>query len=223
MMNTRAIDIRTGLRAAVAVALASAVAHVFGLQRSYWVIMVAVVVLTETWGASVQKAVQRVTATAAGCVIGWQVQRLAGNAEWVQVLMLLLCVFIAIYFRGYSYAWMMFFITIYVVFLFSLLGEWDVAIAILRLKDTIIGSAVAVAATVIVRPARPNQLRSDLMALWTCAQAQLAAVLSVLAPVDADGHDAAACRDNLYRTVETLQAHLAVSPYENILRPLAVR
>jgi len=222
-VNTQSIDIRTSLRAAVAVALASGVAHVFALGRSYWVIMVAVVVLAETWGASIQRAVQRVGATAAGCVVGWAVQRLAGNAQWVQVIMMLACIFLATYFRGYSYPWMMFFITVYVVFLFSLLGEWRLSIAVLRLEDTIVGGAVAIASTLIVPPPRADQLRADLAALWKCSQNQLAASLAIITPVEASGAGVEACRDNLYQTVETLRAHVAISPYENILRPRAVR
>ena len=222
-MNTLSIDLRTSLRAAVAVAMASGVVHLLSLQRAYWAIMVAVVVLAETWGSSIQKAVQRVAATTAGCIVGWGVQRLAGSAQWVQVGLLLVCIFLAIYFRGYSYSWMMFWITIYVVFLFSLLHEWSVKIALLRLEDTIIGGLVAIAATFIVPPARANQLRTDLADLWRCSQAQLASALAAIVPLDAGEKEVEACRDNLYSSVETLRAHAAVAPYENILRPLAVR
>lgn len=221
-MSTLEIDVRTSLRAAVAVALATGVAYLFSLQRSYWVITVAVVVLAETWGASIQKALQRVMATAAGCIIGWGVARLAGTSEWVAIGLLLVCVFLAIYHRGYSYPWMMFWITIYVVFLFSLLGEWNARIAYLRLIDTLIGGCVAIVATVIIRPAKANQLHDDLVSIWSCAHAQLAASLATLVPIATAADQAERCSENLYQEVEALRAHVALAPYENILRPRTV-
>jgi hypothetical protein len=62
--------ISLGVRGALATVLASLVARALRLDRPYWVELTAVVLVNETWRESMQKGVERVLATALGCVVG---------------------------------------------------------------------------------------------------------------------------------------------------------
>jgi hypothetical protein len=52
MVNT---STKIAIQAAVAVALAVLVSHVFELNRSYWAILTAMVLISQTWGESLKK------------------------------------------------------------------------------------------------------------------------------------------------------------------------
>ena len=82
--------------------------------------------------------------TAVGCVAAWGLH-CAGLRRtappWSRLL--LGAVFFAAYFRTGSYAWMTFFVTVYVVFLFALLGQPTLPLMIIRGFQTLIGCAVA--------------------------------------------------------------------------------
>jgi uncharacterized membrane protein YccC len=145
------------VRAAVAAAAAIFVSHVLLLERSYWSVLVAVVVLNETWGASLERALQRTAMTVLGCLAGWFLHSLAAPSEAAQLVLLFVSIFLALYFRGASvgkksYSWMMFFVSLYVVFLYAVIGKWSTSVVITRLYDTVIGAGIALAACLVILP-----------------------------------------------------------------------
>ena len=91
-------------------------------------ILIAVVVVNDTWGSSLRKTWQRIGMTGAGCIAGWALHYISeGHLSWERAL-LLLAVFFAAFFRKSSYPWMTFFITVYVAFLITVLGQWSVSL-----------------------------------------------------------------------------------------------
>ena len=58
---------KMAIRAAVAALGAVVVAQLLELPRAYWVVTAAVVLITETWGDSIRKVLQRLGMTALGC------------------------------------------------------------------------------------------------------------------------------------------------------------
>ena len=58
--------------------------------------------------------------------------------------------FLAAFFRPVSYPKMVLFVTVYVSFLFSLLGQWTLHVLVLRIIDTGIGGALAVAGALLL-------------------------------------------------------------------------
>jgi uncharacterized membrane protein YccC len=144
---------RTGARTALAALLAVTIALLFALPRAYWAILTAVVLVSETWQESAKKAFQRVGMTAFGCAIAFALHLPTRNLPHVELALMFLFVYLAVYFRNASYPLMTFFITLYVAFLFSVLGEWTLQILVVRIYETSIGGATALAAAFIVRKA----------------------------------------------------------------------
>jgi len=133
-----------GLRAAAAALLAALAAWGMGLPRPYWVELTAVVLVDETVGDSARKAKQRLTMTALGCPLGWLLARTIGANHDLLVAMLFLFIFLAVYVRPISVPLLVFFISVYVVFLFAVLGQWTATLTWARLLDTAVGCAIAV-------------------------------------------------------------------------------
>lgn len=204
------------VRAAVAASAAIFVSHRLMLERSYWSVLVAVVVLSETWGASLERALQRTAMTALGCLAGWGLHSLASRSEAAQVALLSVSIFFALYFRGASvgkksYSWMMFFVSLYVVFLYAVIGKWSASIVIERLFDTAVGAAVAMAAClVILPPAARTALEQQLARLRDrCRES--------FEQLPDSGKPAAA--DDLLRELERMRNSLFAVRYEFIFEP----
>jgi uncharacterized membrane protein YccC len=147
--------VRTGLRTAVAALLAVAIASVFALPRAYWAILTAVVLVSETWRESAKKAFQRVGMTILGCIIAWALHFPTAHLPHVTLGLMFLFVYLAVHFRTASYPLMTFFITLYVAFLFAVLGQWTLQILAVRIYETAIGGGTALVAAFLVRPLKP--------------------------------------------------------------------
>jgi uncharacterized membrane protein YccC len=148
---------RTGARAAVAALLAVAIACLFMLPRAYWAILTAVVLVAETWRESAKKAFQRVGMTVLGCGIAFALHFPTAHLPHVTLGLMFLFVYLAVYFRTASYPLMTFFITLYVAFLFSVLGEWTPQILLVRIYETAIGGGTALLAAGLVRGKRSSE------------------------------------------------------------------
>jgi uncharacterized membrane protein YgaE (UPF0421/DUF939 family) len=112
-------------RAAVAAALAEIVTWLIALPRSYWAVLVAVLLVNETWGESIRMALQRFGMTALGSAAGLLLHLLLAGHPRVEEVLLFAGVFFAVSFRqapsGGSYPWMIFFLSVYVIFFFAAL------------------------------------------------------------------------------------------------------
>ena len=203
---------RMAARAAVAAALSLAVGHALSVPRAYWGVLVAVVLVNETWGESIRMAVERLGMTAAGCLVGALLHGIASGHPRVEWALLVVCVFFAVYFRkvpaGGSYPWMIFFVTVYVVFLFAVVGAERLgALLLVRVYATALGCATALLASLIIRPrAAGQQLEDELRALQGACRAL----------IEASSDDAAAATGLLQR-VAALRARLGSSAYESVL------
>jgi uncharacterized membrane protein YccC len=142
---------RTGARTAVAALLAVTIAYLFMLPRAYWAILAAVVLVSETWRESAKKAFQRVGMTVLGCALAFGLHFPTAHLPHVTLGLMFVFVYLAVYFRVASYPLMTFFITLYVAFLFAVLGEWTVRILVVRIYETAIGGTTALVAAGLVR------------------------------------------------------------------------
>lgn len=151
MVNT---STKIAIQAAVAVALAVMVSHLFQLERSYWAILTAMVLISQTWGESLKKAIERVLMTIVGGVAGTILFFLIGGHVYWELFFLSLSVFFMIYFWDISYLVTVFFVTMYVVFLFAELNGWSFSMLAARVYETAIGAAIAIFTTAFVFPVR---------------------------------------------------------------------
>lgn len=143
---------RIAIQAAVAVTLAVLVSHLFELNRSYWAILTAMVLISQTWGESLKKAIERVLMTIVGGLAGTFLYFWIGHHIQWELFFLMVSVFFMMYFWDISYQITVFFVTMYVVFLFAELSSWSFAMLAARVYETIIGSGIAIFTSAFVLP-----------------------------------------------------------------------
>jgi uncharacterized membrane protein YccC len=145
-------------RQAVQVAVAGTLAIIIGRQvsetRYYWALIAAFIAFTGTATRSETfiKAGNRVLGTLLGLGAGVGLVHLtAGHTMWVLVAIIasMSCGF---YLVNVSYACMIFFVTIMVSQLYSVLHEFSADLLVLRLEETAVGAAIGIAVALLVLP-----------------------------------------------------------------------
>jgi uncharacterized membrane protein YccC len=144
---------RQAIQLSVAGALAIVLGEFLSPQRWYWAVLATFVVFlgTSSSGETRNKAWSRVLGTALGIAAGIAVTYpVRGHAD-VAFILLLLCLFAAVYTFRLSYAAMIFFLTIVLSLLYVLLGFFSDRLLLLRFEETALGAALGgVAATLLL-------------------------------------------------------------------------
>ncbi|HEX5496554.1 MAG TPA: FUSC family protein, partial [Mycobacteriales bacterium] len=145
-------------RQAIQVALAGSLAILIGRQvsatRYYWAVIAAFVAFTGTATRSETfvKATNRVVGTLTGLVAAIGLANLtAGHVRWV-LAVILASMFCGFYLLRVSYAYMIFFVTIMVGQLYSVLHVFSAELLVLRLEETAIGAGVGITVALLVTP-----------------------------------------------------------------------
>ncbi|HEX3828110.1 MAG TPA: FUSC family protein [Sporichthyaceae bacterium] len=151
-------------RAAIQMTLAVGGAVVAGsalsTQRYYWAVIAAFITFTgaNTSGEQVRKALWRVLGTLIGVVIGSVAVDAVGENTYASIVVILAALFVGIYLMRISYAFLVVGITVTVSQLYLDLGEFSDSLLLLRLAETTIGAAVAIAVVVLVLPLRTHRV-----------------------------------------------------------------
>ena len=142
---------QTAIRAAVAVA--SAVGSVVSEGRFYWAVLAVFVTFmgTNNSGEQVIKAIHRVGGTIAGVLIGSLLANAIGHSTW-SLVVIIGALGLGVYFFKVSFATFVIALTVALAQLYSQLGEYSNHLLGLRLEETAIGGAVAVAAAIWIFP-----------------------------------------------------------------------
>ncbi len=145
-------------RQAVQVAVAGALAIVFGRMldpyRYYWAVIAAFVAFagTGTRSETTLKAINRVIGTVVGLFVGILLAHATmGHTMWT-VAVIVLSMATGFYLVRVSYAYMIFFVTIMVAQLYSVLHEFSDELLVLRLEETALGGAIGIAVGLLVTP-----------------------------------------------------------------------
>jgi hypothetical protein len=145
-------------RQAIQVALATALAIIAGDalsgSRYYWAAIAAFVAFTgtSTTAETLGKAASRVVGTLVGLVVAVLAAEATAGHTSVAIVVILVCVGLGFYLNKVSYALMIFFITVMIAQLYSLLHEFSTGLLVLRLEETAVGAAIGVAVTLLVLP-----------------------------------------------------------------------
>jgi len=215
-------------RQAVQVALAGGLAIVLGSllsqQRYYWAVLAAFLAFTGTATRSETaiKAVNRVVGTLVGLFASIWVASLTVGSTSLVLITILLCMFFGFYLIKVSYAFMIFFITIMVGQLYSVLNEFSDGLLVLRLEETAIGAAVGILVALLVAPVSTRDtVRAARATLLNSLADMLAAVTRRVDPTVEVPDDEAETTDldGLARTVENAlrQLNLVAAP---LTRPM---
>ncbi len=213
------------LRGALAAGIAITITTFLSLERPYWVIMIAVVLVNQTTGQSLRRSGERMLATLAGLTVGWALEWLTASHRLAETGILMAAVFFAVFFRQSwgrgSYLWMTFFISLYVVFLFAMLGEWTPKLFLFRVADTGLGAGAALLATFAVpSPGSRARLHKEAAELWKSCRTELVDALDrfgTAGALDRQPHTA------FLLQLDTLRSRAEEALYETFLRPQARR
>jgi MFS family permease len=145
---------RQAIQVAVAGGLAIVLGRLLSEQRYYWAVLAAFIAFTGTATRSETfiKAGNRVVGTLVGLFASIWVANLTAGSTPLVLITIVLSMFLGFYLVKVSYAFMIFFITIMVGQLYSVLHEFSDALLLLRLEETAIGAAVGILVALFVVP-----------------------------------------------------------------------
>ncbi|WP_367608408.1 FUSC family protein [Legionella sp. W05-934-2] len=134
---------RLAFQSAIAVMIATGLGEFLPVDKGYWVTLTAMALSVQTWGESLKKAVERVLMTILGGTIGTFLYVFLPSDTYVLFGMSMVFIFFAVYMNQINHQLNVLFITAFVVFLFALVADWNIALLGYRIIDTLIGAAIA--------------------------------------------------------------------------------
>ncbi len=145
---------RQALQVGLAAALAIVAGSALDSQRYYWAVIAAFVAFTGT--TTVAETTRKATSRLAGTLIGLGfsivlAEATAGHTT-LALVVILVSLFLGFYLQRLSYGAMIFFITIMIGQLYSLLNEFSSGLLVLRLQETAIGAAIGIAVSLLLLP-----------------------------------------------------------------------
>ncbi|HSU74418.1 MAG TPA: FUSC family protein [Terrabacter sp.] len=145
---------RQAVQAALAAALAILVGELISAQRYYWAVIAAFIAFTgaSNAGETFRRSIARVAGTMAGLVGAIALAHVTTGHPIAVLTALFACIFLAFYVQRLSYAAMIFFITLLLGQMYTLLNTFTDAVLVLRLEETAAGAAIGVAVSVLVLP-----------------------------------------------------------------------
>ncbi len=150
----RAMTTRQAVQVAVAGGLAIMAGREVSATRYYWAVIAAFIMFTGTGSRSETfvKGFNRVLGTLAGLFVSIWVAHLTTGHTWLILTAVIGSVFCGFYLLRLSYAYMIFFITIMVGQLYTVLHRFSDGIMVLRLEETVIGAVIGFAVAMVVVP-----------------------------------------------------------------------
>jgi Fusaric acid resistance protein-like len=147
----RSIIFRHALRLAVASTIAIAVYKFFRLEHGYWLIITVLVIVKPIFADTRKRALERILGSVAGGILALIIAMLIQN---IVVLDILLTLFSALAFSHVrtNYGFYALFLTPFVVLMIDTVIPGDWKIALIRILDTILGGAIALTVSYLLRP-----------------------------------------------------------------------
>ena len=105
---------------------------------------------TNSWGETLTKGWQRLLGTVLGVPCGMLVATLVSGNAVVSLVLIFVCLFCAFYFMTVTYSLMIFWFTTMLALLYGLLGQFTVAVLLLRIEETAIGAVIGVIMVAVV-------------------------------------------------------------------------
>lgn len=151
---------RAAIQLGVAVGAAIAVGDLLSGPGFYWAAIAAFVTVmgASNNGEQVCKALFRIAGTLAGIVVGSLLVTAVGHHPYWSIVVIPASLFFGLYLNWISYASMVIGITVAVSQLHEQLGEFSHPLLLLRLEETALGTAVAMAVVNLVLPLRTRRV-----------------------------------------------------------------
>ncbi len=188
------LQIRPGVQAALATALAIAGGELVSPSRWYWAVFAAFVLFqgTRSRGESVAKAWQMMLGTLAGVLAGVLLATVLGGHVLLSMAAVVAAVFLALFASTAAYGVMTFWITIILGLVFGMLGYFPPELLLLRLKETAVGAAAGIViAWVVLARRTPDLVRASAAAFLRAMGAVIEAATRTLRGMPGDEQVAA--------------------------------
>lgn len=143
-------------QAAISIAIAEWITYVLQLERGYWVTITAMALTMQTWGDSLKRSLERVSMTILGGCFGTVLYWVVPSNQLLILLIMLVFVFFTVYFFTIYHLIAIFNLTGFVVFLFALLGNWNLTLLCDRIVDTAIGAGIVLIVSRFFLPVKRN-------------------------------------------------------------------
>ncbi|WP_010299638.1 FUSC family protein, partial [Streptomyces sp. SA3_actF] len=167
------LSTRQAFQAACAGGLAIVVGKAISEQRYYWAVIAAFVAFTGTATRSetVIKAGHRVLGTLLGIIAGIGLAHLTTGHSLLALTLIVVSMSVGFYLVKVSYAYMIFFVTIMVAQMYTLLHEFSAELLLLRLEETAAGALVGILVSLLFLPTSTrdtvNSARAELFGALT--------------------------------------------------------
>jgi uncharacterized membrane protein YccC len=151
---------RNAVQMGIAAGAAIALGDVVSPQRFYWAVLAAFITFmgAHNAGEQVRKALFRVGGTVVGIGVGSLLVTAVGHHTYWSIAVILVSLFLGLYLVRISYVFLTLAITVTVSQLYQQLGEFTNALLLVRLEETVLGSAVAIVVVMLVLPLRTRQV-----------------------------------------------------------------
>jgi uncharacterized membrane protein YccC len=151
---------RAAIQVGIAVAAAIALGDVLSPRRFYWAVIAAFITFmgVNNSGEQARKALYRVAGTVVGIGIGSLVVDVVGHHTYWSIAVILVTLFFGFYLMRINYAFMVVAITVMVSQLYVQLDEFSNSLLLLRLEETALGAAVAIAVVMLILPLRSRRV-----------------------------------------------------------------
>jgi uncharacterized membrane protein YccC len=157
LFNIDTFTTRYAIRSAVAATAALALYKYLDIERGYWLPFSVMIVIQPYFGATLSKAIDRITGTLLGGLAGGLLLLLPAGLHAKEAVLFLTFIFMVYYVRK-NYSVSAFFITLNVVLLFSIEQAYDTMLLIVRALCTVGGAVLAVAAGFALLPTWDKKL-----------------------------------------------------------------
>lgn len=147
----RSIIFRHALRLAVAATIAIAVYKFFRLEHGYWLIITVLVIVKPIFADTRTRALERILGSVAGGILAVVIAALIQNIVVLDILLVLFSTLAFSHVRT-NYGFYALFLTPFVVLMIDTVIPGDWKIALVRILDTLIGGAIALIVSYLLRP-----------------------------------------------------------------------
>lgn len=153
---------RHASRLTIAVLFAYLLGYILEIQNTYWILLTIIVIMRPSYGLTKVRSKDRVIGTLVGAAFAVAVVLITQNTVVYGLLAMVSLIFAFIYVQQ-NYKWSAAFITVSVIFVYSLINPDAFQVINYRILDTIIGAAIAVVANYALLPSwEANNLKQVL-------------------------------------------------------------
>ncbi|STX29801.1 Predicted membrane protein [Legionella beliardensis] len=208
---------KRGCQAAIAIAIAELITYIFQLERGYWVAVTAMALTMQTWADSLRRSLERVSMTVLGGCFGTMLYWLIPPNHTLILFILLIFIFFTVYLFPAYHLIGVFCLTGFVVFLFALIGNWDLMLLRERILDTALGAGITILVSRFFLP-----IKTNIIDIFVNHIEQIQEALNLVFQTDSQTYPIAASH-RLYTDFQALRNKALTISYEFLFHRITKR